>query len=168
MRKAVFVMLFGSYMGNWDGTDDLLRSVLATPTMGLACMMVGEPHWFVHHMGLGETIGYGTRLTMNNNTLYQSASNAFMRAVYINLMGDPTLRQDPICPPSGLFRLRRNKRRQSELESRLRSRPGLQCLHFHRSRRAFCAAQRFPDRGDKLYRCGATGHLLLHGARGKT
>ena len=56
--KAVFVMLFGSYMGNWDGQDDLLRSVLATPTMGLACMMVGEPHWFVHHMGLGETIGY--------------------------------------------------------------------------------------------------------------
>jgi hypothetical protein len=100
--QAVFVMLFGSYMGNWDGTDDLLRSVLATPTMGLACMMVGEPHWFVHHMGLGETIGYGARLSMNNSTLYQSASNAFMRAVYINLMGDPTLRQDPICPPSGL------------------------------------------------------------------
>jgi len=100
--RAVFVMLFGSYMGNWDGQDDLLRSVLATPTMGLACMMVGEPHWFVHHMGLGETIGYGARLTVNNNTLYQSASNAFMRAVYINLMGDPTLRQDPIWPPSGL------------------------------------------------------------------
>jgi hypothetical protein len=97
--KAVFVMLFGSYMGNWDGQDDLLRSVLATPTMGLACMMVGEPHWFVHHMGLGETIGYGTRLTVNNLMLYQSASNALMRAVYINLMGDPTLRQDPITPP---------------------------------------------------------------------
>ena len=100
--QAVFVMLFGSYMGNWDGTDDLLRSVLATPTMGLACMMVGEPHWFVHHMGLGETIGYGTRLSVNNTTLYQSASNAFMRAVYINLMGDPTLRHDPICPPFNL------------------------------------------------------------------
>jgi hypothetical protein len=53
-------------------------------------------------MGLGETIGYGARLTVNNNMLYQSASNAFMRAVYINLMGDPTLRQDPISPPSGL------------------------------------------------------------------
>jgi hypothetical protein len=98
--QAVFVMLFGSYMGNWDGQDDLLRSVLATQTMGLACMMVGEPHWFVHHMGLGETIGYSTRLTVNNCMLYQSASNAFMRAVYINLMGDPTLRHDPICPPS--------------------------------------------------------------------
>ncbi len=100
--KGVFVMLFGSFMGNWDGQDDLLRSVLATPTMGLACMMVGEPHWFVHHMGLGETIGYGTRLSANNCALYQSASNAFMRAVYITLMGDPALRQDPIAPPSGL------------------------------------------------------------------
>jgi hypothetical protein len=100
--QAVFVMLFGNFMGNWEGQDDLLRSVLATPSMGLACMMVGEPHWFVHHMGLRETIGYSTRLTMNNSTLYQSASNAFMRAVYINLMGDPTLRQDPICPPTGL------------------------------------------------------------------
>jgi hypothetical protein len=98
--QAVFVMLFGSYMGNWDGADDLLRSVLCAPTMGLASMMVGEPHWFVHHMGLGETIGYGTRLSMNNTTLYQSASNAFQRAVYISLMGDPTLRHDPICPPT--------------------------------------------------------------------
>ncbi len=100
--KGVFVMLFGSFMGNWDGQDDLLRSVLATPTMGLACMMVGEPHWFVHHMGLGETIGYGARLSANNSMLYQSASNAFMRAVYITLMGDPALRQDPMAPPSGL------------------------------------------------------------------
>ena len=95
--QAVFFMLFGSYMGNWDGQDDLLRSVLATRTMGPACMMVGEPHWFVHHMALGETIGYGTRLTVNNTNLYQSASNAFMRAVQINLMGDPNLCQDPIC-----------------------------------------------------------------------
>jgi hypothetical protein len=100
--QAVFVMLFGSFMGNWDGVDDLLRSVLATPTMGLACCMSGEPHWFLQHMGLGETIGYGTRLTMNNSTLYQNASNTFTRAVYINLMGDPTLRMDPISPPSGI------------------------------------------------------------------
>ena len=83
--------------------DDVLRSVLTTPTMGLACCMSGEPHWFLHHMGLGETIGYGTRLTMNNSTLYKNASNAFTRAVYINLMGDPSLREDPIGPPSGFI-----------------------------------------------------------------
>lgn len=98
---AVFVMMFGSFFGNWDVADDIMRAVLATPTTGLAACMVGEPHWFFHHMGLGETIGYGTRLTMNNSTLYQNASNQFTRAVYIGLMGDPTLREDPIAPPTG-------------------------------------------------------------------
>ena len=100
--KAVFVMLFGSWFGNWDGTDNLMRSFLATPSLGLTCCMAGVPHWFVHHMGLGETIGYSTRLTMNNSTLYQSQSNTFTRAVYISLMGDPTLRMDPVAPPGAL------------------------------------------------------------------
>jgi hypothetical protein len=100
--KAVFVMLFGSYFGNWDGADDIMRAVLATPGMGLACCMAGRPHWFFHHMGLGEPIGYSTRLTMNNSTLYQSQSNGYPRAVYISLMGDPTLRLDPVAPISGL------------------------------------------------------------------
>ena len=100
--KAVFVMLFGSWFGNWDGTDNFMRSFLATPSLGLTCCMAGWPHWFVHHMGLGETIGYGTRLSMNNSTLYQSQSNLFPRAIYISLMGDPTLRQDPVSPPGAL------------------------------------------------------------------
>ena len=54
-------------------------------------------------MGLGETIGYGTRLSMNNSTLYQSQSNRFTRAVFISLMGDPTLRMDPVSPPGPLI-----------------------------------------------------------------
>jgi len=53
-------------------------------------------------MGLGEPIGYSTRLTMNNSTLYQSYSNTFTRAIYIALMGDPTLRMDAVAPASGL------------------------------------------------------------------
>src|SRR6185295_5536808 len=86
--KAVFTMVFGSWFGEWDVTDDFMRSFLATPSVGLTCCMAGRPHWFVHHMGLGETIGYSTRLTMNNSTLYRSRSNAFTRAIYISLMGD--------------------------------------------------------------------------------
>jgi hypothetical protein len=101
--KAVFFMLEGSWMGNWDHTDNFLRSVLATPTMGLACCCIaGHPHAFYHHMGLGEPIGYGIRLTMNNSTLYRNQSNDFARAIYIELMGDPTLRLEPITPPSNL------------------------------------------------------------------
>jgi hypothetical protein len=101
--KAVFFMIEGSWMGNWDHTDNFMRSVLATPTMGLACCCIaGHPHAFYHHMGLGEPIGYGIRLTMNNSTLYRSQSNDFARAIYIELLGDPTLRLDPIAPPSNL------------------------------------------------------------------
>lgn len=53
-------------------------------------------------MGLGETIGYSTRLTLNNTTLYQTQENDFTRAVYIALMGDPTLRLEPIAPAANL------------------------------------------------------------------
>jgi hypothetical protein len=100
--QAVFVMLFGSWFGQWDYTDDLMRSVLATSSVGLTACMAGRPHWFLHHMGLGETIGYSTRLSMNNSTLYQNQSNALTRAIYVALMGDPTLRMDQLAPPSNL------------------------------------------------------------------
>jgi len=75
-----------------------MRSVLATPSVGLACFMSGEPHWFCHHLGLGETIGYSTRLSLNNTTLYKTQLSTFTNAVYIALMGDPTLRLDPVSP----------------------------------------------------------------------
>jgi hypothetical protein len=100
--QAVFVMLFGSHFGNWDRPDNLLRSFLATPDSGLAAFMSGEPHWFMHHLGLGETIGYSARLSLNNSTLYQNQVNEGNRAVYIALMGDPTLRMEPVSPPGWL------------------------------------------------------------------
>ncbi|MBE0546017.1 MAG: hypothetical protein IH623_32220 [Verrucomicrobia bacterium] len=97
--KAVFVMLFGSWFAEWDGTDNFMRAFLATPSLGLASFSAGMPHWYVHHMGLGETIGYGTRLSMNNSTLYRNQVNVFMRAIFVALMGDPTLRMDAVSPP---------------------------------------------------------------------
>jgi hypothetical protein len=99
---AVFVMIFGSWFGEWDYQDDLLRSVLATPTTGLTACIAGRPHWFLHHMALGEPIGYSTRLTMNNSTLYQNEVNSLTRSIYIALMGDPTLRLDPVGPPGAV------------------------------------------------------------------
>jgi hypothetical protein len=53
-------------------------------------------------MAMGETIGYSTRLSMNNSTLYQNWTNPFTRAIYVSLMGDPSLRMEPVAPPSGL------------------------------------------------------------------
>src|ERR1051326_7166768 len=39
---------------------------------------------------------------VNNSTLYRVQSNDFARAIYIELLGDPSLRLDPIAPPSHL------------------------------------------------------------------
>ncbi len=101
--KAVFTLLFGSFMGEWDRTDNLLRSVLASRTMGLTASWSGRPHHYYQHMGLGETVGYGMRLSMNNdNTLYKTQIQDGARGIHIALMGDPTLRMHPVKPVAAL------------------------------------------------------------------
>jgi hypothetical protein len=96
----VFTMLFGSYFGDWDSPNNLMRAQLATPTYTLGCAWAGRPFWFFHHMGLGETVGFSTRLTQNNSTTYEA--NNYMRGVHIALMGDPTLRMHMVARPSTL------------------------------------------------------------------
>ena len=95
--NSVFTMLFGSYFGDWDSQNNFLRAPLAQGTT-LANVWAGRPHWMFHHMGLGETIGYSTRLSQNNNGLY--FSNFGARGVHMALMGDPTLRNDVVAPVS--------------------------------------------------------------------
>ena len=102
--KAAFVLLYGSWLGDWDAEDSLLRAVLTTPSYGLACAWSGRPHWFLHHMGMGEPIGYAARLTQNNGPegLYHNFVNAAAGQIHIALMGDPTLRLHNVAPPTNL------------------------------------------------------------------
>jgi hypothetical protein len=93
-------MLFGSWLGDWDSEDNFQRAVLASPTYGLTCALSGRPHWFFHHMALGQPIGYSTRLTQNNRGLYQNQQNNCMGQIHIALMGDPTLRMHIVAPPT--------------------------------------------------------------------
>jgi hypothetical protein len=97
--KAVFTLLFGSYFGDWDSRDNLLRAPLASESHGLVSVWAGRPHWYLHPMGLGETIGYCARLTQNNRGLY-APTGGFPGGVHIALMGDPTLRLHRVLPPS--------------------------------------------------------------------
>src|SRR5262249_3568548 len=111
--KVVFAMLFGSYFGDWDSPNNFLRAPLAVSSYTLTSVWAGRPDWYFHHMGLGETIGFSTRLTQNNTGLYQPnyrtvgqiiglAYDNFLNQVHISLMGDPTLREQPIAPPTSL------------------------------------------------------------------
>ena len=102
--KSVFFQVFGSWLCEWDTQDNFMRAFLCAPTYGLGCVFSGRPHWFMHHMALGETIGYSTRLTMNNGAsgLYKSQVNSSAGGVHLGLMGDPTLRLHAVLPPAAV------------------------------------------------------------------
>lgn len=100
--RAVFLMLHGSYFGDWNYPDNFLRAALASPSFTLASIWSGLPHWFLHHMALGETIGFSARLSQNNRGFYKSHRNFSAGEVHVSLIGDPTLEMFPVAPPANL------------------------------------------------------------------
>lgn len=100
--QTVFTMLFGSYFGDWDNQNNVLRAALAHGKV-LSNVWSGRPRWFFHHMALGGTIGESTILSQNNRnpgSLYNGMN--FMNGVHIALLGDPTLKLHYIMPPLNL------------------------------------------------------------------
>jgi len=51
-------------------TNNLLRAQLGTTNYTLTSVWASRPNWMFHHMALGETIGFSTRVTQNNSGLY--------------------------------------------------------------------------------------------------
>ena len=97
--KTAFTFLFGSYFGDWDVSNNFLRAPLATTSYGLTCAWAGRPAWYVHHMAMGETIGYAARVTQNNSGTY---FYGYGPSVHVALMGDPTLRMHVVAPASNV------------------------------------------------------------------
>ena len=100
--QGIFTMMFGSYFGDWNVQNNFLRAPLCADTPALTSCWAGRPNWFLHHMALGENIGYSQLLTQNNNTGLYGPSNYGAGMVHIALMGDVSLRTDYIKPPSNL------------------------------------------------------------------
>ncbi len=103
--QGEFYLVFGSFMENWAVPNNLLRSTLAAQDYGLGCTWSGRPFVYIHAMGLGETLGYGFRLSENaTGTLYDTpvtvrpGGNSYVGGVHMALLGDPTLRLDPVAP----------------------------------------------------------------------
>ncbi len=96
--QTVFTMMFGSYFGDWDTQNNFLRAAIASGQT-LSNAWVGRPNWHFHYMSMGETIGYDTKLAMNNTnalSVYYAGSSA--NKVHIALMGDPSLKLFPLSP----------------------------------------------------------------------
>ncbi len=96
-NRTVFTVLFGSYFGDWDSTNNFLRAPLCSGWT-LTNAWAGRPHWQFHPMGLGETVGACAKLSQYDTT----AGGIGLRNVHIALMGDPTLRQHVIAPPTNV------------------------------------------------------------------
>jgi hypothetical protein len=99
--RAVFQQLFGSWLWEWNAADSLLRAVLASAGHGLVSAWGSSrgisPEWHFHQMAMGETIGFGTRLTQNGVYDNNAPSNPLAA-----LMGDPTLRMHVVAPPRNM------------------------------------------------------------------
>lgn len=105
--RAVFTQLFGSWFGDWDSTNCFMRGPLAgtNNSLGLTCQWSGSyaTAMPLYHMALGDTVGYCMKRSMNSFALtsgdWKTGSTS---AIYIGLMGDPTLRLHSIIPPKNV------------------------------------------------------------------
>jgi parallel beta-helix repeat protein len=117
-NNVIFNMTLGSYFGNWDSSspvpnwdnnnNNLLRATIASGK-ALTSVWAGIPNWFFHHMGLGDPIGYSTRISMNNRTsssTYLPQNGGWQgqgyTTIHLGLMGDPSLRMKYLASPSNL------------------------------------------------------------------
>jgi hypothetical protein len=98
--RSVFTMFLGSYFGDWDNESAFLRASLGSGYV-LTTSWSGRPHWFYHHMGLGEPIAVSTVASQNNIYGSESAGHSAGQ-VHTALLGDPTLRMHPVIPPGNL------------------------------------------------------------------
>ncbi|MCL2785564.1 MAG: InlB B-repeat-containing protein, partial [Propionibacteriaceae bacterium] len=98
----IFGQSYGSYFGDWDCTNNVMRAFLGMPEYGLTWSYVMTAFWHYHHMGIGETVGYSTRATQNSFQNGYSLYGGYPPSVNTNLMGDPTLRMYPVLPVTNL------------------------------------------------------------------
>lgn len=108
-NKAVFAINFGSGKQKIEAYFSPMTALLAQPWYPVAVGWGGRPAWWLHHMALGGTIGDVHMRTVNNGEAakpyresmdyYPTGFYLMRNAIWVNLLGDPTLRAFPMAPP---------------------------------------------------------------------
>ena len=98
-NAAAFNHLYGSYFGDFNSENNLLRGSLASSKLGFASMWSGRPKWLTHSLGLGNTYGEVTKLSQNS---INYDAGYYQNGTHMALMGDPSLRHHMISPPTNL------------------------------------------------------------------
>jgi PKD repeat protein len=96
-----FTSHFGSYFGDWDNTNNLLKAFIASKSLTLTATWSGRPVYYFHQMALGQPVGHSALMSANSpRNLYHSVFSS--NSVHMALMGDPSLRLHPMSPASNL------------------------------------------------------------------
>lgn len=96
--KAAITCFMGSYLGDWDSENNLLRGAIASKST-LNSYFGGRPFWFFHRLALGETTGEAYETAINNMATFYSATHIYgFKMLHISLLGDPTINIYPISP----------------------------------------------------------------------
>jgi len=102
--RSPFTLLFGSYFGDVAAQDNIMRAVIAAQGDALVCGWSGRPHWLLHPLAAGATIGECLVTTQSNAGTYRGSTIVSLddgsttpfrlgeRGVHMQLVGDPTLR----------------------------------------------------------------------------
>ncbi len=96
--NTVFNQGFGSYYGDWNSADNVLRGIIAANGVSLTSVWSGRPVINFYGMALGRTVGECVQAAQNQSTDAYAQIGYNMKAVSLNLMGDPTLRLLPVAP----------------------------------------------------------------------
>ncbi|MCK5907786.1 MAG: hypothetical protein KAG37_09360, partial [Flavobacteriales bacterium] len=99
--EAVFTMVFGSYFGDWDQYNNVMRAILINGKT-LAVSWAGRPNMHYHTMALGESLGYSAKMSMDKDSGYSNGSIVGHEMVHVSQLGDPSLRAYYVKPPSQL------------------------------------------------------------------
>ncbi|MDA7803698.1 T9SS type A sorting domain-containing protein [Crocinitomix sp.] len=105
--QSTFNMLYGSFFGDWDTPNNLMRSSLANGK-SLSCSWAGRPNWHYHHMAMGENIGYSAQVSQDVFSDYFSLTlgdGTFItfEGVHVAQLGDPSLRMYYVAAPSDVL-----------------------------------------------------------------
>lgn len=100
--NTVFNQNFGSYFGDWDSQDNVMRALIAANGVSLTTMWGGRPVINLYGMALGRTVGECVQSSMNQGTDAYLQIGYNSKGTHIGLMGDPTLRLFPVLPATNV------------------------------------------------------------------
>lgn len=141
--RSVFNVSFGSYFGDWDNSDNFLRSCLASKGFTLTNVWAHRPHWYFHQMAMGMNIGHSVITSQNNLTDFTLSTsyigsfsgNYLDRRISMNLMGDPTLRLRYFAGPKNPVATAVNNNTRVSISWGASTEPGIAGYNIYRTSR---------------------------------